>query len=149
MVVGIRSGFGHSGGSPKLVTAEGGPSGSTTVIEVTGTSGVVAKFVVVIPPVIFVCPTRITRTPSPWRIKSRSGNAPPPWETKIAGPLSRPGSTGVRARTEPTNEPLGQLKGLLSKVAARHALFRVDSRETSCLGSCTSTDLTFALPAGM
>ena len=56
-----------------------------------------AKVVVVIPFEIFVLPTKITRTPLASITRSRSGNAAPPWETKIAGPCSLPGSVGVFA----------------------------------------------------
>ena len=72
----------------------------------TGTSGGDAKVVVVIPLLIFVLPTRITRTPLASITRSRSGNAAPPCETRIAGPCSLPGSVGVFARAPPTNEPL-------------------------------------------
>ena len=60
-----------------------------------------------------------------------------------------PGSTGVLALTPPTNEPGGHENGLFSKSAARHALLSVVRRETSCLGSCTSTDLTFESSEGI
>src|SRR4051794_10087986 len=107
IVVGITSGRAHR--SPKLVSDEWDPTGSFTVIALTGTSGVSGKLVVVMPLVILVCPTRITRTPEPLRIRSRSGNASPPWETRIAGPVSLPGRTGVVALTPPTKEPEGHL----------------------------------------
>src|SRR5512142_2549900 len=109
IVVGITSGGEHS--SPLLVTAECDPVGRLTVIALTGTSGVSRKSVVVIPRVIFVCPTRITRTPSPLRTRSRSGKAWPPCETSTAGPVIVPGSSGVTARTPPTNDPLGHEYG--------------------------------------
>ncbi len=76
---------------------------------VTGTSGGEANVVVVIPFLMSVLPTRITRTPSPSSSRSRSGNARPPCETKIAGPFSFAASVGVFALTPPTNDPDGQL----------------------------------------
>ena len=68
----------------------------------TGTSGVEANFVVVMPFLMSVLPTRITRTPLASSTRSRSGNAAPPWETRIAGPCSLPGSVGVFALAPPT-----------------------------------------------
>ena len=99
--------------------------GRSSVNALTGTSGVAAKCVVVMPLVIFVLPMRIVRTPSPSRTMSRSGNSSPPWETKYAGPVISPGSSGVTAVPVPTLEPFGQLNGLASKVACRHALLSV------------------------
>src|ERR1039457_5787304 len=93
---------------PFPVTAECEPIGRFTVTLDTGASGNAAKVVVVIPFVILVLPTRITRTPLASITRSRSGNACPPWETRIAGPCSFPGSVGVFALAPPTNEPLGQ-----------------------------------------
>src|SRR5438270_2575896 len=51
-----------------------------------------------------------------------------------------PGSTGVTARTEPTSESGGQLRGLAANVAGRHAFCSVVSREGSCNGSCETTE---------
>src|SRR5580692_10082886 len=114
----------------------------------TGTSGGAAKLVVVIPFLMFVLPTRITRIPSPSSSRSRSGNAAPPCETRIAGPFSFAESVGVFALTPPTNEPDGHVYGFALNTASEHAFCSVVSREGSCLGSCTSTDLTFEPPAG-
>ncbi len=106
IVVGIVNGLMHR--LPFAVTAECAPIGRLTVIDETGTSGGAANVVVVIPLLIFVLPTRITLTPLASITRSRSGNASPACETRIAGPCSLPGSVGVFARAPPTNEPLGQ-----------------------------------------
>ena len=107
IVVGIVSGLMQR--LPFAVSAECPPIGRLTVMLETGTSGVVANVVVVTPLLIFVLPTRITFTPLASITRSRSGNASPAWETRIAGPCSLPGSVGVLARAPPTNEPLGHL----------------------------------------
>src|SRR6266480_2978439 len=106
---------------PKPVSAECEPMGRFTVTLETGTSGVLANVVVVIPFLMSVLPTTITRTPLASSTRSRSGNAAPPWETRIAGPFIFEGSTGVFARTPPTNEPDGQLNGFALNVASGHA----------------------------
>ena len=80
IVVGIRSFFAHR--LPKAASAECGPVGSFSVKLDTGTSGIAAKVVVVIPFLMSVLPTRITRTPLPSSTRSRSGNAAPPCETR-------------------------------------------------------------------
>ncbi len=53
------------------------------------------------------------------------------------------------ALAPPTNEPLGQLNGFAANTASGHAFCSVVSREGSCLGSCTMTDLKFVWPAPM
>ena len=146
IVVGINSGLAHR--SPKAASAECEPVGRLTVTLETGTSGVEANVVVVMPFLMLVFPTKITRTPLPSSTRSRSGKAAAACETRIAGPVILAGSVGVLARTPPTNEPLGQWNGSASKVAARHAFCSVVSREGSLMGSCTLTDRMFAWPAG-
>ena len=94
IVVGITSGFAHR--LPLAVSAECGPVGSVSVKLDTGASGVDANVVFVIPFLISVLPSRMIRTPLPSSTRSRSGKASPPWETKIAGPLSGVGSVGAR-----------------------------------------------------
>src|SRR6202035_966603 len=119
MTVGITSGILQR--LPNAASAECAPTGRLTVMLDTGTSGVAAKLVVVIPFLMSVLPSRITRTPLPSSTRSRSGNAAPPWETRIAGPFIFAGSVGVLARTPPTNEPPGQLNGLALNVASGQA----------------------------
>src|SRR5437879_288142 len=109
IVVGMISGWAHM--FPFAVSSECGPLGSVSEKLDTGTSGSVANVVVVMPPLISVLPTRIVRTPEPSNSTSRSGNAAPPWDTRIAGPLSWPGSTGVVAVARPTVAPAGQREG--------------------------------------
>ena len=145
IVVGITSGLAQR--FVLAASAECGPVGRFTVKLETGTSGVAAKFVVVIPFLMSVLPTRITRTPLASSTRSRSGNAAAACETRIAGPVILPGSTGVFALAPPTSEPAGQLDGLAANVASGHAFCSVVSREGSALGSWTSTDLMFAWPA--
>src|ERR1700722_4469648 len=80
----------------------------------------------------------------------RLGNDSLPCETKIAGPVSGTGSTGVVAVAWPMTDAAGQLAGFASKTAAVHAFCSVVSREGSALGSSTLTRLMFASygPAG-
>src|ERR1700720_414217 len=118
---------------PFAVSAEFGPVGSLSSKLDTGTSGTVAKLEVVMPFVMFVLPTRITVTPSPLSTRSRSGNAAPPCETKIAGPVSLSGSTGVVTTASPTRELEGQASGAALNVACRQAWLSVLRREGSCL----------------
>ena len=113
----------------------------------TGASGVVAKFVVVIPFLMSVLPTRITRTPSAFEHEVEVG------ELRAAaarpgrpGPSVCVGSVGVLARAPPTFEPSGQLNGFAANICGRHAFWSVVSRDGSCLGSVTSTDLMSASP---
>ena len=131
IVVGITSGFAHR--LPFAASALCEPIGRFTVMLDTGTSGVDANVVVVMPFLMSVLPTRIARTPLASSTRSRSGNAAPPCETRIAGPFSLPGSVGVFARAPPTNEPLGQWNGLASNVAAGQAFCSVVSRDGSCI----------------
>src|SRR5262249_59107420 len=145
IVVGMTSELAHR--LPKPASAECEPVGRFTVTLDTGTSGVVAKLVVVMPFLMFVLPTTIVRTPSASMTRSRSGNAAAAWETRIAGPFSLSGRRGVLARAPPTNEPLGHLNGSAANTASGQAFCSVVRREGSCLGSCTSTDLMFAWPA--
>src|SRR2546426_5435259 len=130
------------------VSAECGPVGSFSVKLDTGTSGTEAKLVVVIPRLMSVLPTRITRTPLPSSSRSRSGKAAPPWETRYAGPLSVPGRTGVVAVAVPTLAPAGQLKGFDAYVASGQACCSVVSREGSWTGSCVTTERMLAWRAG-
>ena len=68
-----------------------------------------------------VLPTRITRTPSPSRIRSTSGNA-----ARRGRPGTRArwsGSTGVATLTEPTLEPDGQPFGPAAKIASGQAFW--------------------------
>src|SRR5262249_22938230 len=132
---------------PKPASAECEPVGRFTVTLDTGTSGVVAKLVVVMPFLMFVLPTTIVRTPSASMTRSRSGNAAAAWETRIAGPVSLCGSSGVLARAPPTNEPLGQLNGVAANTASGQAFWRGVRGEGSCLGRGTSTDLRFGWAA--
>ncbi len=108
IVVGITSGCAHR--SPNAPRALCEPVGRLTVTLDTGTSGVDAKFVVVMPFLMLVLPVRITRT---WlglsTTRSKSGNEAPACETRIAAPVSLPGSVGVTTVAPPTNEPLGHL----------------------------------------
>src|SRR5256714_8667361 len=132
---------------PKPVSAECEPMGRFTVTLETGTSGVLANVVVVMPFLMSVLPTTITRTPLPSSTRSRSGKDALACDTRIAGPFIFACSTGVLARTPPTNEPDGHLNGSASNVAAGHALLSVVRREGSCSGNCTFTDFMFACPA--
>ncbi len=85
---------------------------------VTGTSGVEANVVVVMPFLMFVFPTRITRTPFASSTRSRSGNASAGVRDEDGRALSAcSGSVGVLARALPTIEPAGQLAGLAANVA--------------------------------
>ena len=60
-----------------------GPVGRFSSKLETGTSGIDANVEVVMPLLMFVLPSRITLTPwSPSRIRSRSGKAAPPCETR-------------------------------------------------------------------
>src|ERR1700730_2505704 len=145
IVVGMISGPAHRFAFAASALWE--PVGRFTVMLDTGTSGVAAKFVVVIPFLMFVFPTTIVRTPLASMTRSRSGNAPPACDTRIAGPVSLLGSSGVFARAPPTKEPLGHLSGLAANCASVHAFCRVVRRDGRALGSCTSTDLMFAWPA--
>src|SRR5438270_10529676 len=63
IVVGITSGLAHT--SPYAASAECGPIGRLSEKLDTGTSGRVAKLEIVIPRLMSVLPTRITRTPLP------------------------------------------------------------------------------------
>src|SRR6476646_3687183 len=144
IVVGITSLLAHR--LPLAVSALCEPTGRFTVMLETGTSGVDANVVVVMPFLMSVLPTRIVRTPLASITRSRSGNAAAACETRIAGPVSLPGSVGVFARAPPTNDPGGQWNGFDSNVAAGHAFCSVVRRDGSSLGSCTLTDLTFAWP---
>ena len=114
----------------------------------TGTSGVGREVVVVMPFLMLVLPTRITRTPLASSTRSRSGNAAPPCETRIAGPghLARQ-HRRVRPSAPPTNEPGGQLNGLAFERRRQARFLQRRQREGSCFGSCTITDLMFALAA--
>src|SRR5438128_3759276 len=80
IVVGITSGCAHR--LPYAASAECGPIGSVNEKLDTGTSGSEANVDVVMPPLMFVLPTRITRTPLPSSSRSTSGNAAPPCETR-------------------------------------------------------------------
>src|ERR1700747_1977115 len=99
---------------PKAARALCEPIGSSTLTLEIGTSGVEANVVVVMLFLMLVFPTRITRR---WfgssTTRSRSGNAAPAWETRIAGPLNGCGSVGVLTTAPPTNAPLGQRRGLV------------------------------------
>src|ERR1700730_16957770 len=128
------------------VSAECGPSGRLSSKLVIGTSGTLAKVLLVMPLAMWTLPVRSTRTPSPCRISTTSGKAAPPCETRYTGPLSVPGSTGVLDLAIPISEPAGQVAGLASKVAAGQACWMVVSRAGSCWGSVTATDLTLACP---
>ena len=112
---------------PKAASAECGPIGRLMVMLDTGTSGVEAKLVVVIPFLMSVLPFRITRTPLASSTRSRSGNAAPPCETRYAGPVSFVGSVGVFARAPPTSDLPGQLKGFASNVASEDTLSAASS----------------------
>src|SRR3984957_13598637 len=98
---------------------------------------------------MLVLPMSITVTPSPCSTRSRSGNAAPPCDTKIAVPVSLSGNTGVATVALPTFDSGGQLSGLALNVASGQALLSVLIREASSFGSLTSTDLMLACgPAG-
>ena len=129
---------------PLAASAEFGPVGRSSTKLETGTSGIDVNDEVVMPPLMFVLPCRITRTPSPSSSRSRSGNAAPPCETRYAGPLRLPGRTGVVAVAVPTLEPTGQANGLAAYVASAHAFCIVVKREGSCRGSWVTTEWMFA-----
>src|ERR1700733_4076315 len=131
------------------VSAEWGPIGRLTVMLETGTSGVVSKFVVVMPFLMFVLPSTMIRTPSPSSTSSSAGNSSPPCETRNAGPFIATGSVGVTAVAVPTSDPgatFAQLSGFSSNVFARHAFCSVVRRDGSTFGNVTSTDLMFPWP---
>src|ERR1700694_4332950 len=123
ITVGMYSGLAHR--SPNAASAECGPVGSLTVMLDTGTSGDDANVVVVIPFLMSVLPTRITRTPLASSTRSRSGNAAPPCETRYAEPVMVLGSVGVLARAVPTSEPSGHFAGVAANTASRHAFCSV------------------------
>ena len=52
-------------------------------------------------------------------------------------------------RAVPTSEPAGQLTGFDANVASGQAFCSVVSREGSCAGSSTKTDLMFACLGGL
>src|SRR5664280_607971 len=93
-----------------------------------------------------VLPSKTIWTPSPCSRNSTSGNAAPPWETRIAGPVSGAFRTGVCAVAVPTNDPSGHPAGLALNCASVHAFCSVVSREGSDIGSCRLTLLMFASP---
>ena len=81
-----------------------------------------------------------------------SGYFAPPWETKYAGPVRGPSSTGVLTVASPTLEATGQLLGFSANTFSVHAFCSVFNGDGSCLGRLTLTFATFALvpcaPAG-
>src|SRR4030081_3054257 len=136
-----------SGRAQRLVTApsaEWGPVGSVSEKLETGTSGIAAKDELVMPFLMSVLPTRITRTPLPSRTMSRSGKAAPPCETRNAGPVRGVGSVGVTALAVPTLDSLEQPSAFAAKVASGQAFWMVVSREGSAIGSCVNTERMFA-----
>src|SRR5207302_3176278 len=142
----MTSGWAHRFVLP--VSAECGPVGSLSVKLDTGTSGTVLKLVVVIPFLMSVLPTRITRTPLPSSTRSRSGKAAPPCETRTAGPVIGVGSTGVTAVAVPTVDSGEQPSGLAANVASRHAFCSVVRREGSAFGSEVTLERKLACPEG-
>src|SRR4051794_2536548 len=146
IVVGITSFLAQM--LPNAASALCEPMGSSTRTLDAGTSGVEANVVVVMLFLMFVLPTRITRR---WfgssTTRSRSGNAAPACETRIAGPRSGCGSVGVFTTAPPTKAPLGQRSGLVLNTASVQAFCSVVSLEGSERGSWTLTDLMFAWPS--
>src|SRR5258708_6836555 len=74
----------------------------------------------------------------------RLGNASPPCETKIAGPVNGTGRIGVTPFAKPTVEAAGQLAGFASKTAVAHAFCSVVNLDGNNLGSSTLTLAMFA-----
>jgi len=68
--------------APIAVSAELGPLGSSSTKLDTGTSGIEANVDFVMPFLMFVLPSRTTRTPSPFEQQVEIGEGAPPCETR-------------------------------------------------------------------
>src|ERR1700733_4937393 len=77
---------------------------------------------------------------------STSGNAAPPWDTRIAGPVRGTFRIGVFAVAVPMNAPAGQPAGLVLNCASVHACCNVVKRDGSAVGIVSSTLWMFASP---
>ena len=66
------------------------PAGGTFQSALIGSSGTVSNLVYVTPFLMSVLPSRVMRIMPPrslpWSRNTTSGNAAPPWDTRIAGP---------------------------------------------------------------
>jgi hypothetical protein len=139
IVVGIDSVPAHS--LPLALSAEFGPLGKLNEKLAIGTSGTLANVELVTPPLIFVLPTKMKRTPwSPSNTMSKSGNAAPPCETRYAVPVNASGSTGVCTLALPTIAAWQLAAASAAKAASPHAFCNVLKRATNCLGNVTDTD---------
>ena len=137
-------------GSPFAARTEWGPSGRLVSKLAIGASGTVSKREYVTPFLMSVLPSRSIRMSEPRSFacsrNTTSGNAAPPWETRIAGPVSGTFRIGVTAFAVPMNDPGGQPAGFAANCASVHACWSVVRRAGRILGSVRSTLWMFASP---